>query len=85
MFRLLVSLRFQLLINMKVSLTGNTPPDYRQTDMDLSDNEDNNCKFLLFVSRSNRVSFDILFQRNLHLIEQRVNRNVFFSRRIAFQ
>lgn len=26
---------------------GNTPPDYRQTDMDLSDNEDNNnCKYL---------------------------------------
>lgn len=23
---------------------GNTPPDYRQTDMDLSDNEENNCK-----------------------------------------
>jgi len=24
---------------------GNTPPDYRQTDMDLSDNEENNCKY----------------------------------------
>jgi hypothetical protein len=29
--------------------TGNTPPDYRQTDMDLSDNEENNCKYYMKI------------------------------------
>lgn len=50
MFHLQVSVIFETTIDMNVfSFTGNTPPDYRQTDMDLSDNEDNNCKCVEFL------------------------------------
>ena len=57
-------------------LPGNTPPDYRQTDMDLSDNEENNCEqidtvqtdksmsmlmFILAKSPSDRTASKIVF------------------------
>jgi len=34
-----------LKIQCEICFLGNTPPDYRQTDMDLSDNEENSCEF----------------------------------------